>query len=388
MVSAFGSRAARYARGLSPDFHAIVTEVGFIAEASIEAVARRERGAYFYGMILFDEPRAALAGGVAAQLLGALSDHDARLAHVQAYADGQLWIGDRLASEVWSVIPLELSVLAPDFFSLADAMLVRSFAEASRWAALLPRLRPFRRVLCEPVLADVYPAPKSPSVVLWGPDEPAESLAVAAFALTEIPGPATVVCAGGTLPGLANVTFLNAADPSVESVLNAAAVVVCPEVGDPGPAVAFARRGYGVAATATSGASEFCQGIAIYDAAAARSVLDAIGIALARPAVPLRPIPIVPPIPLPPAAPTARERLPPVTVVIPTYNRPDDLERALMSASSQTYPNLEMLVVNDGGAPVEEVVAAFPGARLHNQPHTMGWNAAFRTGCAQARGGT
>ncbi|NBC25933.1 MAG: glycosyltransferase [Bacteroidetes bacterium] len=37
-----------------------------------------------------------------------------------------------------------------------------------------------------------------------------------------------------------------------------------------------------------------------------------------------------------------------VSIVIPTYNRPEHLERALESALRQTYENLEIIVVDDG----------------------------------------
>jgi len=37
-----------------------------------------------------------------------------------------------------------------------------------------------------------------------------------------------------------------------------------------------------------------------------------------------------------------------VSVVIPTYNRAKVVERALKTAFGQTYPNLEIIVVDDG----------------------------------------
>jgi glycosyltransferase involved in cell wall biosynthesis len=48
-------------------------------------------------------------------------------------------------------------------------------------------------------------------------------------------------------------------------------------------------------------------------------------------------------------------------VVVPTCNRPDFLARALQSILNQTYPSVEILVVNDGGIDVRELV------EYHNQ---------------------
>lgn len=39
-----------------------------------------------------------------------------------------------------------------------------------------------------------------------------------------------------------------------------------------------------------------------------------------------------------------------VSVIIPVYNREDVIERAILSAASQTYPSLEILVVDDGSS--------------------------------------
>lgn len=46
-----------------------------------------------------------------------------------------------------------------------------------------------------------------------------------------------------------------------------------------------------------------------------------------------------------------------VSVIVPTYNRPDMLREALESITRQTYSNLEILVINDGGQDVEEVIS-------------------------------
>lgn len=51
-------------------------------------------------------------------------------------------------------------------------------------------------------------------------------------------------------------------------------------------------------------------------------------------------------------------RAPKVSVIIPTYNRPDRLRTALASLATQTYQDFEIIVVNDAGSDVGSIVAA------------------------------
>lgn len=51
--------------------------------------------------------------------------------------------------------------------------------------------------------------------------------------------------------------------------------------------------------------------------------------------------------------------LPLVSVLMPTYNRPEKLKKALESLSRQTYQNIEAVVVNDGGQEVAATVRQY-----------------------------
>jgi tetratricopeptide (TPR) repeat protein len=53
-----------------------------------------------------------------------------------------------------------------------------------------------------------------------------------------------------------------------------------------------------------------------------------------------------------------------VTVIIPTRNRPDRLRDAVASVLAQTLQRFEIIVVNDAGAPVEDVVVDDPRVRM------------------------
>jgi GT2 family glycosyltransferase/MoaA/NifB/PqqE/SkfB family radical SAM enzyme/Flp pilus assembly protein TadD len=85
----------------------------------------------------------------------------------------------------------------------------------------------------------------------------------------------------------------------------------------------------------------------------------------------------------------ARKPTPLVSVIVPTYNRPNQLAVALKSVLEQTYKNLELIVVNDAGSDVENVVSSFQGS----QPITYirhgknrGLAAARNSGIKLARG--
>ncbi|MGI8485178.1 MAG: glycosyltransferase family 2 protein, partial [Thermomicrobiales bacterium] len=68
----------------------------------------------------------------------------------------------------------------------------------------------------------------------------------------------------------------------------------------------------------------------------------------------------------------ASRNAPLVSVVVPTFSRPDLLRRAIASALNQTYTDLEVLVVGDACPDVDKVVAGIVDARVRH------WNLADR----------
>jgi GT2 family glycosyltransferase len=88
--------------------------------------------------------------------------------------------------------------------------------------------------------------------------------------------------------------------------------------------------------------------------------------------------------------PTARRELSiKATVIIPTYNRPEQLAECLRALSAQDHPSFEVIVVDDGSAvPASSVVASFSD-RLHVtcfRQTNAGPAAARNAGAARARG--
>lgn len=55
---------------------------------------------------------------------------------------------------------------------------------------------------------------------------------------------------------------------------------------------------------------------------------------------------------------------PKVTVLISTYNRPQYLAEAIESVVNQRYQNWELIVLNDGGVDVQDVVDKFADPRI------------------------
>lgn len=81
--------------------------------------------------------------------------------------------------------------------------------------------------------------------------------------------------------------------------------------------------------------------------------------------------------------------LPLVSVIVPTYNRPDMLVETLRSILNQTYSNYEIIIVNDAGVGVENVVTFLNQAgRMTYVRHgrNLGLAAARNTGIKMAKG--
>jgi len=78
-----------------------------------------------------------------------------------------------------------------------------------------------------------------------------------------------------------------------------------------------------------------------------------------------------------------------VSVIVPTYNRPDSLPEALDSIVKQTFENIEVIVVNDGGCDVQNAIeAASENVDLTyvRHPNNKGLPATRNTGIRKARG--
>ena len=91
-----------------------------------------------------------------------------------------------------------------------------------------------------------------------------------------------------------------------------------------------------------------------------------------------------------PSTPAAGARRPLVSVVITAYNSTELIEETLRSACAQTWPEKEIIVVDDGSPPesaalIARVVEKFPGVILAREPN-RGPSGARNRGVALTRG--
>lgn len=81
--------------------------------------------------------------------------------------------------------------------------------------------------------------------------------------------------------------------------------------------------------------------------------------------------------------------LPLVSIIMPTYNRPEMLAEAIQSALTQTYSNYEIIVINDSGVDVENVVSSLnkkENILYIKHKDNKGLAAARNTGIKNAKG--
>ena len=77
-----------------------------------------------------------------------------------------------------------------------------------------------------------------------------------------------------------------------------------------------------------------------------------------------------------------------VSVLIPTFNRPRYLSESLASSLRQSYRNLQVIVINDGGEDVSNIVNSFDDPRVTfiNRKENRGKAFSLNEALAEARG--
>ena len=386
-TAAFGPEAARWSARLG-DLPAIVADSADAAHAFEAAVLARLAGDPRYISVLLDDQRSAIAYVLGAAVLEQQADRDMRHAFLDQIAAGTLPLADGQSQLSLSTIGAPVLTTLRHVYDIADNLLVRSWTEYERLQRLFGHSRPSVQRYA-PLDSDVPPpasAGKRDAIVIWGPRRAARELGLLALAFDEMDTPVIIVSAGGSPPPLRNATNVSVAEGG--AALGRALMIIDAELSDPGTALALAAHGVPVATSSTTGAHEYLDPAFVFDPWSWRSVfragMAALGCTRAarvsreaglRPEAPPVPAPLLP-----------ADDAPLVSIVTPTYNRRDRIEACLRRWADQTYPNVEHVVVNDGGESIADIAARFPRARMIDLPANVGIAVALNHGVEAARG--
>jgi len=220
-------------------------------------------------------------------------------------------------------------------------------------------------------------------VVVYAPHQRGDELGVVVTALGDLPLPVTVIALDA--PRLPSPLRFVPTDDAA-AALARARVIVDATSGDPGVARSLARLGRPLVVNSVDGAAELLENVAVYEPWLRASLLSAVSDALGSGPPRVRGH-------QPPDQPASRPaidrigaRTPLVSVIVTTYDRPVALGDALASIERQSYPAIEIIVVNDAGPDVRDVVARAPRARLIDQPENRGPAAGRNAGLRAATG--
>jgi hypothetical protein len=390
MAVGFGADASEWAQRLSHGVDLIAADMSRGAAALAHVRDFKLAGRPVAATVLVPDLRTKIATALAPRLLGHAADPDERITLFGALTAGAIQIDGVEQANYVRYDPVAING-ARDFLMSADVCVVRSSLETERIAAVIG--------FCADSIVVAAPLdPRVPSpcagtatrdrIVVWAPYQSPAECSLVAQGLDALRLPVTIVCAPGPIPnfGLRAEFVPPDAGPAV---LARALLIIDATLDDPGTTRALAAHGVPLATAWTSGAHEWLRPVYPYMPWDARGIFNAAITALggraARPAhaddgvsaiaAELRSV----------SASLLREG-PLVSIVIPTYNRRDLLPRAIGSVASQLYRSVEIVVVNDGGSDVSDIVAAFPAARLINQERNAGVMPALNAGIAAARG--
>jgi hypothetical protein len=386
-ASFFGRRAESLRDALPPGTNAVVFDESGLIDAAAEIARRRAAGERVAALPLIDDVRVRTNAERAREINRRLpGDTDARYYAMMALAQGVALFDGKQVAEEWTQAGQSLAQAVSGALAHAGELIVRSYSDYTRMLAEVPATRTlaFHRI----ALAATVPAferrrPERPAIVVWTGRRDTADATLALIGLEEFRGEVSYV-GDAPLPHVSG-RFIARHDPALPGVLGAASCIVCVDPGDPADAAAFARGGTPVVAPLTSGAFEDTDGIVAWDAADASQLSLVVNIALSRRPAGTSPDTVA----LSPAVPAlpAGVELPLVSILTATYNRREQLRGMLQCLAAQTYPNIESIVVNDAGEPVDDIVAEFPFARLIEAEVNGG--EFFRTaqlGLAHARG--
>lgn len=377
---AAGPNATRWLQRFGDDVPICAFDFGSGATAIYDIVARRRRAQRHDAIVFLPDSRNALLAQVAPAFFAQNQDYDALCELFDAFAAGALTIAGRPQNDYLQQDASEVLVCR-DALKVADRVLFRSHAEYRRTCAILGWY-PKRYCIASPLPACEIAGSGAaqPSIVIWADSADPVLTRFVDFAIRGEFGVPVAVVSADQIEG---VTVIAPADAA--PLLRSARAIVDVSLYDPSAAVLLAGYERPLMSPNTNGSEELVDGVVLFDCASRRAIVAATAAVLASP----------------PAAVSARAaaRLgleehqgesavtgPLVSVIVPTHNRREDLEVTLRSVAAQTYENIELIVVNDAGASVSDIVARFEGARVIDLEKNSGLAAARNAGIRVASG--
>jgi len=231
-------------------------------DALVEAKRLLQSGTRFVAKLEPIRARSPFAVATGGKLLEQFNDIDERVGALDALAREELVIDGKSQRDLSKVDP-RLIQTTREILALSDGVVVRSWIEHYRLEqALSVTVEPF---FVEPSTDCPIPsftrAERPDAVVVWAPLAPARELALIAFALEELHLAVYVVCSGGDAPAMRAgfVPYERA-----EAVLPLARVIVDASRSQPGNALEFARRGFPLAVSWSTGAFELLDGVSSF----------------------------------------------------------------------------------------------------------------------------
>lgn len=388
MPIGFGAAGERFAARLPATLPVIAGGLDGCVAALAEAVDWRRAGTRFLVAPLIDDPRALVAQRVAGRWIETLTDIDERYDAFDALAAGKLADAGIAVNEAeLDVIDEPARRVLRDFAIMGDAVLVRSQREVERVGGVLKRHRATVVTACgiDPNVPKVTRT-RADTVIVWAPYLPASALGVIAMGLEYTRCTVIYVCASGSLRNVRG-RFVDSAGAA--AALGTAACIIDASIGDPAGAIALAGLGIPLVVATTSGASEYVDGVLGYDPWDWRTVFAAVAAArgaappfLTHAALAVDDVTSA----LARCAPARLPEPPLVSVVVLTYNRRELLPLALDSIARQTYAKIELIVVNNGGIDVGDIVSRYANARVMTLKENLLPNAALELGFAATTG--
>lgn len=330
----------------------------------------RRSGATIALLPILADPLEHLMGMVWSSI-AAVQDPEQRLSHTVALKNDQLAVAGGLKPVQAAPTPEPHKYAAILALRLADVLLLGAPHESERWATLLSR--PFRRTETLPVV---------PSARWIGTDDDAITVYAPSTPRAQLKNLDLVVAARGL-----RASFITLENPNDRV---ATRVVVAPEWWRSLRVRALAAAGHKVVAPHNAAPDEIDPNVFSYHTTDLNGLEAAIDTARTAVLVPPRGAGSAAGIERRVEADRALARSGPlVSIIVRTYDRAQLLERALESIVRQTYDNVEIVVVNNGGPDVAGLVERACGARPYQyvtMPERRHIGAASNVGARTARG--